>query len=109
MANHSSSLAWEIPQTEEPGGLQSKVSLRVGHDLETNTLSLQGFPKWLSGKESTCQVGDTSSIPELERSLGEGNGNPVQYSFLENPVDRGAWLATAHRTAQSQTQLKCNN
>ena len=40
IATHSSILAWEIPQTEEPGGLQSKVSLRVGHDLETNTLSL---------------------------------------------------------------------
>ena len=49
----------------------------------------------LSGKESACQVGDAGSIPGSERSPGEGNGNPLQYSCLGNP-DRGAWQATAY-------------
>ena len=47
-----------------------------------------------------------SSIPGLGRSLGGGHGNPLQYSCLENPMDRGAWWATVHRVAKSQTQLK---
>jgi len=46
---------------------------------------------------SACNAGDPSSIPELGRSPGEGNGSPLQYSCLENPMDRGAWLATIHR------------
>ena len=49
---------------------------------------------------------DWGSIPGLGRSPGEGNGNPLQYSCLENPVDRGTWRATVHRVAQSQTRLK---
>ena len=48
-------------------------------------------------------VGDPSSIPGLRRSSGEGNGNPLQYSCLENPMDRGAWQATVHGVAKSQT------
>ena len=55
-----------------------------------------GLPRWLSGKESSCQVGDTGSIPGSERSSGEGNGNSLQYSCLENSRDRGAWLGTVH-------------
>ena len=50
-------------------------------------------------------VRDVGSIPELGRSPGEGNGNPLQYTFLENPMDRGAWWATVHGVAKSQTQL----
>ena len=49
---------------------------------------------------------DACSIPELERSTGEGHGNPLQYSCLKNPMDRGAWQAVIHRVAESQTQLK---
>ena len=59
------------------------------------------------GKESACNAGDTGSIPELGRSPGEGNGYPLQYSCLENPMDRGAWWATVHRIAKIWTQLKC--
>ena len=55
-------------------------------------LSHQG----LDGKESSCSVGDLGLIPGLGRSLGEGNGYPLQYSCLENPMDRGAWQATVH-------------
>jgi len=55
------------------------------------------------GKESACNAGDLGSIPGLGRSLGEGNGNPLQCSCLENPMDRGAWWATVYGVAKSQT------
>ena len=54
---------------------------------------------------SASNVGDLGSIPRLGRSPGEGNGNPLQYSCLENPMDGDAWLATVHGVAKSQTQL----
>ena len=53
-----------------------------------------GLPWWLSGKESACQAGDSSSITGSRRCPGEGNGTPLQYSCLENPMDRGAWRVT---------------
>ena len=59
-------------------------------------------------KESTCQgrsLGGASLIPELRRASREGNGNPLQYSCLENPMDQGAWWATVHGVAKSQTRL----
>ena len=57
------------------------------------------------GKESTSKTGDQNSIPGLGRSPEEGNGYPLQYSCLENPMDREAWWATVHGVAQSQTGL----
>ena len=63
---------------------------------------------WLSGKESACSAEDTGvscSIPGWGRAPGGGNGNPLQYSCLENPMDRGAPWATVHGVAKSQTQL----
>ena len=54
---------------------------------------------------SACNVGDLGLIPGSGRSPGEGNGNPLQYSCLENPMDGGAWLATVHGVAKSQTRL----
>ena len=77
MATHSSILAWKIPWTEEPGRLQSMWSRRVGHDLETSL---------------SC--------------TGEGNGNPLQCSCLENPRDGEAWWAAIYGVAQNQTRLK---
>ena len=55
------------------------------------------------GQESACSAEDLVLIPGLERSLGEGNGNPLQYSCLGNPMDRGAWRATFHGIAKSWT------
>ena len=81
MAPHSSALAWKISRTEEPGGLQSMGSLRVGYNWMT----------WLHFSLS-C--------------IGEGNGNPLQCSCLENPRDGGVWWAAACGVAQSQTRLK---
>ena len=57
------------------------------------------------GKASACNAGDLGSIPASGRSPGEGNGNPLQYSGLENFMDRGAWYATVHWVTKSQTQL----
>ena len=63
------------------------------------------FPGGSDGKESACSAGDTGFMPGSERSLGEGNGNPLWYSCLGKPVDRGAWWATVHGVAKSWTQL----
>ena len=81
MAPHSSTLAWQIPWTEEPGRLQSMRS------LESDTTERLRFHFSLS-----C--------------IGEGNGNPLQCSSLENPRDRGAWWAAVYGVAQSRTLLK---
>ena len=56
------------------------------------------------GKESACNAGDLDSIPGLGRSPGEGNGYPLQYSCLENPMDRGDWQATVHGVTESWAQ-----
>ena len=64
-----------------------------------------GFPGGSDGKESACNVGDPALILGLGRSPGEGNGNPLQYSCLENPIDRGAWRATVHGLTKSWTWL----
>ena len=64
-----------------------------------------GFPGGSEGKASACNAGDLGSIPGSGRSPGEGNGNPLQYSCLENPMDGRAWWATVHGVAKSQTRL----
>ena len=64
-----------------------------------------GFPCGSDGKASASNAGDPGSIPGLGRSPGEGNGNPLQYAGLENPMDRGAWQAMVHGVAKNQTQL----
>ena len=67
-----------------------------------------GLPWWLSGKESTCNARDAGGsglIPGLGRSPGGGHGNPLQYSCLVYPMDRGAWQAAVHRVTKSQIQL----
>ena len=61
------------------------------------------FPGGSDGKESACNVGDVALIPGLGRYPGGGRGNPFQYFCLENPMDRGAWLATVHGVTKSWT------
>ena len=71
-----------------------------------------GLPQWLSGKKSTCgtgSTGDMGSIPGSGQSPGGGHGNPLQYSCLENPMDRGAWWATVYGVTKNQIQLKRMN
>ena len=62
-----------------------------------------GFPGVSDSKESSCKVGDLGLSPGSGRSPGEGNGFPLQYSFLENSMDRGAWGATVHEVPKSLT------
>ena len=81
MATHSSTLAWKIPWMEEPGRLQFMGSHRVRHDWATSLSLSLSF-------------------------IGEGNGNPLQCSCLENPRDGGAWWAAVSGVAQSRTRLK---
>ena len=66
----------------------------------------QGLPRWLSGKEPSCTVGDTGLIPGLGRSPGEGHGHTLRYSCLENPIDRVAWWIIVLGVANSQIRLK---
>ena len=67
--------------------------------------SQKGFPGGSEVKASACNAEDLGLIPESERSPGEGNGNPLQYSCPENPMDGGAWWSTVHGVAKSQTLL----
>ena len=62
-----------------------------------------GFPGGSDGKASACSTGDLGSIPGLAGSPGEGNGDPLQYSCLENSMIRGTWWAVVHGIAKSQT------
>ena len=64
-----------------------------------------GFPGGSDSKESACSAGDLGLIPGLGRSPGEGNGNPLQYCCLGNPMDKGAWWATDHGVSKNQIQL----
>ena len=64
-----------------------------------------GFPGVSMVKNLPAKAGDTSSIPGSGRSLGKGNGNPLQYSCWDKPMDRGAWQATVHGVTESQTRL----
>ena len=73
------------------------------------SLPVIGLPWWLSSKESACNsggAGDVDLTPGSGRSAGGDHGNPLQYSCLGNPMDRGAWWATVHGAAKSQTRLK---
>ena len=124
--------------TGKPGVLQSMGSQRIGHDwvtelIHTHTMKyysaikknevlpfatiwddleiIMGFPDGAMVKylpASTGDARDTGSIPGLGRSPGVGNGNPPQYSCLENSVDRGAWWATVHGVTKSRTWLNIN-
>ena len=68
-------------------------------------INIKGLPYSSDGKESACNAGDQGSIPESGRSPGEGNVSLLQYSCLENPMDRGAWWATVYGVTKSWTQL----
>ena len=93
MVTHSSILAWRIPWSEKPGKLQSMGSQRVGHDSNIKDLisTALGFPGGSEVKASASKAGDLGSILGSGRSPEEGNGNPLQYSCLENPMDGEAW------------------
>ena len=76
-----------------------------GTDYNPSKYLTDGFPGGSVGKESASNMGDTGLIPGWGRSPGEGNGNPLQYSCLENSMDREAWWATVLGVAKTQTRL----
>ena len=99
-------ISWEIDEETvsdfilgAPKSLQTVIAAMKLKDA----YSLEGFPGGSEVKASACNVGDLGSISGSGTSLGEGNGNPLQYSCLENPLDGGAWQAVAHGVAKSQT------
>ena len=69
----------------------------------TRIYSQVGLPSGSAVKNTPANAGDAGSIPESGRSPGEGNSNPIQYSCLENPTDRGTWRATVNRVTKNQT------
>ena len=97
------------PKLMKSPHLQSHSLSVKGEKSGTPQTSSSSLPQWLSGKEPACNVGATENsclILEVGRSPGEGNGKPLQYPCLENPMDRGAWRATVHGVPKSQTRLK---
>ena len=85
----------------------SNLGFQVALELKGSLVGLMGFPGGSVVKNPPTNTGDTGvavSIPRSGRSTGGRNGNALQYSCLENPINRGAWLATVHRVAKSQTQ-----
>ena len=131
MATRSSILAWRIPWTKEPGGPQSgesqesnaakqlrthtnryrymdiylNVCVNIIHIFEYMYEQNRGFPGGSDGRPSAYSTGNLGSFPGSGRSPGEGNGNPPQYSCLENPRDRGTWWAAVCGVSQSRTRL----
>ena len=89
MATHSSFLAWRLSWTEDSGKLQSMGSQSVGHDQVTNTF-FWGFLGGSDSEETARHVGNQGSIPGLGRVPGGGHCDLLQYSYLENPMERGA-------------------
>ena len=102
MAAHSSVLAWRIPGTGELGGLPSMESHRIGHDYSDLAAAAA------EGKESACNTGDLGSIPGSGRSPGEGNGYSLQYSCLENSIDKRSlegYSPWGHKESDKTEQL----
>ena len=91
----------EVPESTEFLYTNNKLSEKeIG-----KTIPFMGFPGGSDGKESSCNAGDLGLIPLLGRSPGGGHSNPLRYSCLENPMDRGAWWATVHEVTKSRTWL----
>ena len=100
---------WEIVKDRGDWGAAGHGVTKSQTRLSDSTTIYVGLPRWCCGKESACQAGDTgdvSLIPGSVRSPGEGNGNPLQYSCLGNPMDRGSWWATVLGVSRSWIQLR---
>ena len=99
-------LKFELPQVVQATALVSMEDNILKFVLNISLLhKTMGFTGGSYGKNSTCNAGDLGLILGSGRSPGEGNGSPLQYSLLENPMDRGAWWAAVLRVAKSWTQL----
>ena len=114
MATHSSVLAWRIPGMAEPSGLPSMGSHRVGHDWSDLAAVAAAADDWASVRGTAKFTAPSASYqgswltpyrPVIESPFPEGNGNPVLYSYLGNPMDREVWQAMVHGVTKSQTRL----
>ena len=127
MVTHSSVLSWRIPRdwgawwAAVYGVAQSRTQLKWLSSSSSvymsvsvcqsvpaffcYLVSIHYFPGGSEGKKSACSTGDLGSIPGSGRSPGEGNGNPLQHTCLENSMDRGSWQATVHGVSKSGTWL----
>ena len=95
----------QIPGLKRDPHIFPLKKTNLGLSVIISLLLFLGLPGGSDGKMSACNEADPGSIPGLGRSPGEGNGNPLQYSCLENPMDGGALEATVHGVAESQTRL----
>ena len=104
MATHSSFLSGESPWAEEPGVLQSIAHRELDPTdatIHTCLGLLMSFPGGSDDKESACNAGDLGVTPASGRCPGEGDGNQLQYSCMENSIGSRAWRATVHGVAKS--------
>ena len=113
-------IGWRMLQTQKgslgamSGFSRETESIRDVYDIINLPLCMcvyntHGIPQWLRSEESTCNAGvagDTGLIPGSGRSPGGRHGNPLQFSCLENPMNRGVWQVTGHEISKSWTQLK---
>ena len=101
--------------SSSPGVFSTLKDIFCCHSWEVENRShlMERCPRWLSDKESACNARDTAeatgSIPGWRRAPGEGNGNPLEYSCLGNPMDRGAWRAVVHRVAKEFVGTQLSN
>src|SRR5574337_367067 len=101
---------WQPTPVFLPGesqGRGSPVGCRLWGCTESDTT--EATQQQQQGKESACNAGDPDSIPGFRRCPGEGNGYPLQYSCLENSVDRGAWQVTVHRSEERRVGKECRS
>ena len=99
---------WALGEAWDSGGIPLSIpymGVCVCACMHTFICVMERLPWWLSSRESACNGGDVGLILGLGRSPEEGNGYPLQYSCLENPMDRGVWQVTVHGVAKNWTQL----
>ena len=100
--------SWSLKLWTRKGPKSGMTYLIIGI-LKNSCEPVLGFPGGSDGKETACSAGNPVSISGLGRSPGEGNGNPLQYSCLENPTDKGAWWATVHKVSRVGHNLVTNH
>ena len=104
--SHFTDEEFDLGSSKARKRVRCEVTVPLGRSDSRSKLlfdTLWGFPSGSNSKESACSAGDPGSITGSGRSPGERNGNPLQYSWLENPMHRGAWQATVHGVTKSQT------
>ena len=94
---------WLCNSNVQPSSVTTHLTENVHCNHNIGSLVAKGFPNGSDSKESACNAGNLDLLPGSGRFHGEGNGYPLQYSCLENSMDRGAWQTTVHGITQSWT------